>query len=93
MTNTEPAHRSGDARAGSLLQEYEPRDIGDFLEVPPEQRRETDPYPELNDDAGADLSDLPEGEFVDLLGHDDDGSEAIGGDEPDDPGDDPDLED
>lgn len=46
----------------------EPRDIGDVLEVPEDQRLDIDDYPddEVNADEFTDLSDVPEGEPVDL---------------------------
>lgn len=40
-------------------------DIGDILAVPEAERLEVDD-PEPNDDADADLSDVPDGDVVDL---------------------------
>lgn len=74
-------------------QSPEERDIGTVLAVPEDEREQVDPNPadvgEENDDAGADLSHVPEGEWVDLSSSDDE--EPVGADEPNDPGEEPDL--
>lgn len=47
-------------------------DTGDLLEVPPEERTDTDDDP-ANEDAGEDLSGLPEGDVVDVTADPEDG--------------------
>lgn len=42
------------------------KDIGHYLEVPEEEREDTDPAPELNDDADFDVTTVPDGEVVEL---------------------------
>lgn len=42
------------------------KDIGDYLEVPEEDRLEEDPGAEYNADAGFDIQVIPDGEVVEL---------------------------
>jgi hypothetical protein len=44
----------------------EPTDIGHLLEVPRDQRRDVDPTPQYNADAGFDIEVVPDGEYVEL---------------------------
>lgn len=41
-------------------------DIGELLDVPEDQREDTDPDPEYNADAGFDVNMVPDGEYVEL---------------------------
>jgi hypothetical protein len=47
------------------------KDIGDFLEVPEDQREELDGDPVYNADAGFDVQVVPNGEYVELSTADD----------------------
>lgn len=42
------------------------KDIGDFLEVPEDQRQDVDPSPRYNADAGFDVQMVPNGVYVEL---------------------------
>lgn len=44
----------------------QPRDIGDFTEVPQDRQLDVDPTPEYNADAGFDIEMVPDGEYVEL---------------------------
>lgn len=43
-----------------------PEDIGDLLAVPEEERRDVDPSPEYNADAGFDIEVVPDGVYHEL---------------------------
>lgn len=49
----------------------EGKDIGDYLEVPEEEREDVDPTPEYNADAGFDVNVVPDGEYLELGSSDD----------------------
>ena len=42
------------------------KDIGDYLEVPEEERQDVDPDPEFNADAGFDVNVVPDGDYKEL---------------------------
>lgn len=56
----------------------EAEDIGDYLEVPEGERRDVDPAPEYNADAGFDVNVVPDGEYVELSTSD--GDEPVAAD-------------
>ena len=57
----------------------EPKDIGQLLEVPEDERRDVDPTPQYNADAGFDIEVVPDGEYVELstVGQDEELDEAF----------------
>lgn len=63
---------------------HQPRDIGEYLDVPEGEREDVDPAPEYNADAGFDVQVVPDGIYRELSTAADDEPVAYEDEEPED---------